>query len=76
MTKEIEISLIDTFLYFNWSMEGVGFGQLSVEYDRDLDKITCDNECMSREKVRKILVAFANHLVDNCELECKPTTES
>lgn len=53
-------------LYFDWSMEGVGFGQLL--FTSEQGKIFCENECMSREAVRKILRAFAEYVADNAVL--------
>lgn len=35
-------------IYFNWEWEHRGFGQLSVDLDRDTGKITIGNECMNR----------------------------
>jgi len=55
--------------YFSWCMTGTGFGQLSFNVDQKTQVITCMNECMSRDTVRKILVAFANHIADNAILE-------
>ncbi len=46
-------------VYFDWSWTGCGFGQLSFAVDKSTQRIVCDNECMRREDIRKILVAFA-----------------
>lgn len=56
-------------IYFNWEWEHRGFGQLSVDLDRETGKITIGNECMSRETVRKILHAYVDYIVNNGELE-------
>lgn len=50
--------------YFDWGWPHFGFGQLSFGM-RDDGKIYIDNECMSRDAVRKILHAFADHVADN-----------
>ncbi len=50
--------------YFNWTREGMGFGQLSF-YMED-DKLMCGNELMSKELIKKILC----EMVDKCELDC------
>lgn len=63
--------LLNVNLYINWG--GAGFGQLSVCLDRETGKLTCDNECVSREAVRKILHAMADTLADNVVLSCAPT---
>lgn len=54
--------------YFDWSWKGCGFGQLSFSKDRETGKLTCMNECMGRESVRKILIAMANTVADKVEL--------
>jgi len=70
--KAIEIG--DVFsggAYFNWGAVGIGFGQLSFSVDPSTQKVSCMNECMNRESVRKILHAFADHIADNAEInEC------
>ena len=55
--------------YFGWGITGVGFGQLSFHVDQKTQVITCMNECMSRDSVRKILIAFANHIADNAIMD-------
>jgi hypothetical protein len=70
--KSIEIEPIWTNIYFNWSADN-GFGQLSVE---DIDrKLSCSNECLSKESVRALLHAWADYVADNCELQDKPFAE-
>jgi hypothetical protein len=66
--KPIEIGSIHmASAYFDWSWRGIGFGQLS--FSSKNGKITCMNECMSRERVRELLRAFADHIADNCVLD-------
>lgn len=67
--KEIEVTDIHyTDTYFNWSWQGVGFGQLSFKKDAD-GQIRCMNECMGPNSVRKILYAFVDKLVADMILE-------
>lgn len=54
--------------YFDWSWAGCGFGQLSFSMDRKTGQITCMNECMSRDSVRKILHAYADFIADRAVL--------
>ena len=61
--------------YFDWGWKGCGFGQLSFEVNRETQAITCSNECMGRESVRKILIALANHIADNCVMDCDRDAE-
>jgi len=56
--------------YFNWGWKGCGFGQLSFDLNKETGVVTCMNECMSRESVRKILIAFANKIADTCVMDC------
>lgn len=56
-------------VYFDWSWNGCGFGQLSFLFDRNTGKIECMNECMSRERVRALLHALVDHVADNMELD-------
>lgn len=55
--------------YFDWGWKGIGFGQLSFNYDRETGKLACMNECMGRESVRQLLHAMADYIADNVELE-------
>ncbi|MGZ8317530.1 MAG: hypothetical protein ACXWVD_00375 [Telluria sp.] len=57
-------------LYFDWSREGTGFGQLSIGKQED-GRVTCMNECMGRAFVRDALHAAIDALVDAAELEEK-----
>jgi hypothetical protein len=54
--------------YFDWGWKGCGFGQLSFSIDEDTGQITCMNECMSRESVRKILHSLADFIADRTVL--------
>jgi len=51
----------DTAFRIQWGAKGIGFGEFTFFY-RD-GKLMCDNECMSKEFVKKALCA----MVDNCE---------
>jgi hypothetical protein len=55
--------------YFDWGWKGCGFGQLDFRVDRETGEIRVANECMSRERVRSILIALANHIADNAILD-------
>ena len=68
--KPIEIgSVFSANAYFDWSWQGKGFGQLSFSRDKETGKLTCMSECMSRDSVRTLLRAFADHIADNVELD-------
>ncbi len=54
--------------YFDWGWKGCGFGQLSFSIDHNTGKISCMNECMSRDSVRKILHALADFVADRAIL--------
>ena len=58
--------------YFDWGWKGRGFGQLDFRVNRETGEIRIANECMSREMVRSILVAFANHIADKGILDDEP----
>lgn len=58
--------------YFDWGWKGCGFGQLDFRFNRDTGEIHIANECMDRERVRAILVAFANHVADVGILDDEP----
>jgi hypothetical protein len=60
-------SIHSTSFYFNWSWKGCGFGQMSMSIVDG--KLEAMDEYMSRESVRKLLIAYANHVADNCSLE-------
>ena len=62
----------DIYAYFDWEWPGCGFGQLDVRFNREAGTVHIANECMSRERVRSILVAFANHIADNAILDDAP----
>ena len=55
--------------YFDWGWKGCGFGQMDFRFDRDAGTLHVANECMSRESVRAILIALANHIADNAVLD-------
>ena len=68
--KPIEIGGIhNANVYFDWAWAGKGFGQLSFSMNRETGVITCNNEYMSRDSVRQLLHAMADHLADTMELE-------
>lgn len=56
-------------VYFDWGWKGCGFGQLSFHYDRETKKITCMDECMGREGVRKLLYALADYIANTAVLD-------
>jgi len=53
-------------IYFSWTMDGVGFGELGFYMEDGVLK--CANECMSKERIKKILCS----MVDNAELNDEP----
>ena len=55
-------------MYFDWGWKGCGFGQLSFHFDREASTLECNNECMSRKSVRKILHAMADFIADRAIL--------
>ncbi len=57
-------------IYVSWSSPHYGFGQLSVDLDRETGAININNECMPAERVRAILHSFVDKLVDEGQLEC------
>lgn len=72
MSNCVEIGRIHACdLYFDWSMQGVGFGQLEVELDVATGKLLLDNECMSRERVATILHALADHITATSKMDCE-----
>ncbi len=62
-------------IYVDWSWPHRGFGQIRFTYDKITGIVTCENECMSRESVRKILHAMADHIADNCLLADEPINQ-
>lgn len=71
--KPIEIGSIHRGnIYFDWSWIGKGFGQLSVTAKDG--KLFCNNECMSRDSVRELLHALADHIADTAILDDEPNT--
>lgn len=57
-------------IYFNWSHPDMGFGQLSVDWNRETQQWVVGNECMRREKVREVLLAWVNEVCDNGAMDC------
>lgn len=64
----VATDLFSSSIYFNWSWKGCGFGQLSVDLDIESGALLCNNECMRREDVRKLLHAYADFIADRCIL--------
>lgn len=56
-------------LYFGWMKEHFGFGQFSLTFSPELGKFYCDDERIGRERIRKLLYAFADCVADNCVTE-------
>lgn len=59
--------LHSTHLYFDWSWTACGFGQLS--FDLQDGKITCANEGMSKESVKKLMHSYVDYLIENAEFD-------
>lgn len=59
-------------IYFDWAWKGCGFGQLDIHFDKEAGTIHVANECMSRERVRSILISLANHIADKAVLDDEP----
>ncbi len=57
------IDLHDSFT-ISWSMKGVGFGQYRF-YNDDEGQLHIDNECMSKESIKRVLEI----MVDNAVLD-------
>jgi hypothetical protein len=55
--------------YVDWSWMGCGFGQLSFHADPETGRITFMDECMGKDRVRTILHALVDHLVDKGEFD-------
>ena len=54
-------------MYFNWSWDGVGFGETWVGTSKDGHWVI-DAECMGKERARALLYALVDKLVDEAEL--------
>jgi hypothetical protein len=67
MNKTIDIEPLQTNIYFNWGEIGRGFGQLSVRMTEE-GELHCMNELMGKERCRKLLHAYIDHVVDNMVL--------
>ena len=46
-----------------WSEKGRGFGEYAFYWDEEKKKMICDNECDSKEDVKRML----SIMVDQCE---------
>jgi len=46
-----------------WSEKGRGFGEYFFYWDKENKKMMCNNECDSKETVKKVL----SMMVDRCE---------
>jgi hypothetical protein len=51
---------------FQWTSNGIGFGQMHFYLSKEDGYVHCDNEIMSRSFLKKMLC----HMVDNCVLDC------
>jgi len=59
MFDKIEDSCFpEEYVLFSWTKKGVGFGQLAF-YEED-GVLKCDNECMSKERVKEILCSMVD----------------
>lgn len=47
-----------------WSMKGRGFGELYFYVDLNDGTLYCDNECLSKERIKELLCM----MVDQCKL--------
>ena len=57
----VTIKVGGKYFFVDWSVKGRGFGQYT--FWKEGDKIMCDNECDSKESVKKVLCM----LVDSAE---------
>ena len=57
----ISITISGKYFIIHWSVKGRGFGDYT--FWQEGDKIMCDNECDSKESVKKVLCM----LVDNAD---------
>lgn len=72
---KVEIDGASINLSINWGGKGIGFGQLCV-YSNGED-IICHNEGMSRKKIKAILLALVDDIVDNAILmDGEPETDT
>lgn len=72
MKLPIVTSVHTSRAYFDWSWEGCGFGQLSFSFDPRPGDLTCMNERMGRNSVRKLLHAYADYIADRVILLDNP----
>lgn len=62
---ENKVTLVQP-IYLQFSVKGVGFGEL---YFHEKDSvIQCENECMSKDRIKQIL----SQMVDECVLADEP----
>lgn len=54
--------------YFNWGVEGVGFGQLSVSMNAD-GTFHVDDEFIGRERTRQLLYALVDKICESGTFE-------
>ncbi len=47
-------NLANSTAFFSWSQHGRGFGNIYF-YFNDEGELHCDNECMSKERIKEIL---------------------
>ena len=47
-----------------WTMKDVGFGHLTLFYDRENGKFGTDTECMSQELIEKIIKLAASEIAE------------
>lgn len=67
---EFEIEdIYNTCIYFDWSADGIGFGQCSIKYDQEDEKFYADTEMMNREDLRKMLHAAVDKMADEAILD-------
>jgi len=50
---------------FGWTAKGVGFGEFYFYRNKE-GGLVCDNECMSKEFIKKMLC----QMIDDCEMDC------
>jgi len=67
MSKPTVVRINDAGMYFNWSWDGIGFGETWVGTSKD-GRWVIDAECMGKERARALLYALVDKLVDEAEL--------
>lgn len=71
---KIELEDLDMKLFVNWGATGCGFGQLRVSASNG--QIYCENEYMSRTKIRQLLHALADEIADKTVLADEPLNDT